>query len=229
MIPKEMAMDGICYIIGAGPVDALTLSADEHDFIIAADGGYLHLSGLTAVADLVVGDFDSMDHKPIHPNVIVYPAEKDKTDMILALDEGLRRGYKKFVILGGLGGRLDHSIANIQALSYLAMSGARGYLLGEGTAVTVIKNGALSFGGDRKGRISVFCCGETAHGVTIRGLKYELHNAVLSPSMPIGVSNEFTGAKSDVAVSRGSLAVMWEQPAADVIDNLNETCYSSHN
>ena len=144
-------MDGTCYIIGAGQVDALTLNTDESDYIIAADAGYLHLAGLTAVADLVVGDFDSMPHKPNHPNVIVHPVEKDKTDMILALDEGLRRGYKKFIILGGLGGRLDHTFANIQALSYLASFGARGYLLGEGTAVTVIRNGSLSFGGGKKG------------------------------------------------------------------------------
>ena len=220
-------MEGICYIIGAGQVDTLTLNPDEHDFIIAADAGYLRLTGLSAVADLVVGDFDSMPQKPNHPNLIVYPAEKDKTDMILAIDEGLRRSYKTFVILGGLGGRLDHTYANIQALSYIASYGARGYLLGGGTAITVIRNGAMAFGGDRKGRVSVFCCGETAHGVTLRGLKYELHNAVVSPLMPIGVSNEFTGVKSDISVAKGSLAVMWEEQAAEVIDNLKEACYSA--
>ena len=222
-------MEGICYIIGAGPVDALTLNPDECDYVIAADAGYLRLAGLSVVADLVVGDFDSMIHKPNHPNLIVYPVEKDKTDMILAIDEGLRRGYQKFVLLGGLGGRLDHTYANIQALSYLAMSGARGYLLGGGTAVTVIKNGTLSFGGDRKGGVSVFCCGETARGVTLRGLKYELRNAVLSPTLPIGVSNEFIGEKCDITVLWGSLAVMWEEQAADVIDSLNEACTSAGN
>lgn len=113
-------MGGICYIVGAGPIEDLLLKPSEKDFIIAADAGYLQMAGLSAVPDLVVGDFDSMGQKPNHPNVVVYPKEKDATDMLLAIDEGLRRGYRKFVILGGLGGRLDHTLANIQALSYIA-------------------------------------------------------------------------------------------------------------
>jgi thiamine pyrophosphokinase len=222
-------MHGICYIIGAGQIDPMTLNTDDDDFVIAADAGYLHLGALSAVADLVVGDFDSMVHKPNHPNLIVYPAEKDKTDMLLAIDEGLRRGYRRFILLGGLGGRLDHTYANIQALSYLAANSARGYLLGGGTAVTVIRNGAVSFSSDNKGTISVFCCGDSASGVTLRGLKYPLEHATLSGTMPLGVSNEFLGVKSEISVSKGSLAIMWSDSAANVIDKLKETCYIASN
>ncbi|SHH58455.1 thiamine pyrophosphokinase [Sporobacter termitidis DSM 10068] len=222
-------MEGICYIVAAGHIDKMTLDPGEHDFVIAADAGYMHLAALSAVADLVVGDFDSMPQKPNHPNIVVHPAEKDETDTILAMDEGLKRGYRTFVILGGLGGRLDHTLANIQALCYLAEKGARGFLLGCGTAVTAVKNGCLSFGGEKKGVISVFCCGDPARGVNLRGLKYELHDAVLRAAMPLGVSNEFTGADSTVTVGDGTLAVLWEESAADVIDNLRETCYSATN
>lgn len=220
-------MEGICYIVGAGPFEDLLLEPSEKDFVIAADAGYLQMARLSAVPDLVVGDFDSMTQRPNHPNVIVYPKEKDATDMLLAIDEGLRRGYQKLVILGGLGGRLDHSLANIQALSYIAQKNARGYLLGDGTAVTVIKDGCMTFDGEKKGVISVFCCGETAKGVTLKGLKYPLNDAVVTGSFPIGVSNEFTGFQSEVTVSNGSLIVMWEEKAADFIDFLKETCYSS--
>jgi thiamine pyrophosphokinase len=215
-------MNGLCYIIAAGTVEPLTLDPSDNDFIIAADAGYLHLAALSAVADLVVGDFDSMTQKPNHPNLIVHPTVKDETDTILAIDEGLSRGYRRFVILGGLGGRLDHTLANIQALAYIASKGGRGYLLGDGTAVTVIRNGQLSFGGGRKGLISVFCCGDTAQGVTLKGLKYELKNAVLHHTMPLGVSNEFTGAASDITVSAGCLAVLWEEKTADAIESLKE-------
>lgn len=221
-------MKGICYIIGAGQIDELILEPSEHDFVIAADAGYLHLTKLVAVADLVVGDFDSLGARPHHPNVVQYPREKDQTDMMLAVDEGLRRDFKKFVLLGGLGGRLDHTYANIQTLSYIAKNSACGYLLGGGTAVTVIKNGRISFDSDKRGVISVFCCGESAHKVTISGLKYELKNAVLEGAYPVGVSNEFTGCKSEITVLNGSLIIMWEEKAADVIDNLKETCYSAH-
>ena len=220
-------MNGICYIIGAGQIDELLLEPSEHDFVIAADAGYLHLTKLLAVADLVVGDFDSLGSKPHHPNVVQYPSEKDQTDMMLAVDEGLRRGYKKFVLLGGLGGRLDHTYANIQTLSYIARKNACGYLLGGGTAVTVIKNSRISFDSDKKGIVSVFCCGETAHKVTLSGLKYELKNAVLEESNPLGVSNEFTVRKSEISVLNGSLIIMWQEKAADVIDNLKESCYSA--
>lgn len=220
-------MEGICYIVGAGPIEDLLLEPSERDFVIAADAGYLQMARLSAVPDLVVGDFDSMSQKPQHPNVVVYPKEKDATDMLLAIDAGLRRGYKKLVILGGLGGRLDHSMANIQSLSYIAEKNARGYLLGGGTAVTVIRNGCMTFDSEKKGIVSVFCCGETAKGVTLRGLKYPLNDATVTGSFPIGVSNEFTGVQSEISVSNGSLIIIWEEAAAGVIDSLKETCYSA--
>jgi thiamine pyrophosphokinase len=220
-------MEGICYIVGAGPVDDLLLEPFKKDFVIAADAGYLHMAGLSAAPDLVVGDFDSLRHKPDHPNIVVHPREKDQTDMLLAIDEGLRRDYKRFVLLGGLGGRLDHTFANIQALIHLAEANARGYLAGNGTVVTVIKNGGIAFDGDKNGIVSVFCCGEPAKGVTLKGLKYPLNNATLKESEPLGVSNEFTGVRSEITVSHGCLIVMWEEKAADFIDNLKRSCYSA--
>ena len=216
-------MNKICYIVGAGPVDALTLEPTEHDYVIAADAGYQHLADLSVVADLVVGDFDSMPAKPNHPNIIVHPAEKDETDMMLAVGEGLRRGYRTFVLLGGMGGRLDHTYANIQLLSYIAAQSARGYLLGDGTAITVVRNGTLCFDADKRGIVSVFCAGETAHGVTLTGLKYPLLNAELNFMQSLGVSNEFTGNPSEISVLNGSLVVMWNDSAASGIESLKET------
>ena len=216
-------MNGICYIIGASLVDEMTLEPTEHDYVIAADAGYLYLSTLAVVADLVVGDFDSMNHKPNHPNIVEHPAEKDETDMLLAVSEGLRRGYKTFVILGGLGGRLDHTFANIQTLAYIASKNARGYLVGGGTAVTVIHNGSMRFDADKSGVVSVFCAGDTARGVTLKGLKYPLLNAEINNLQSIGVSNEFTGVPSEISVLHGSLVIMWKDRAANVIDSLKET------
>lgn len=218
-------MEGICYIIGAGPVDDIILEPGEKDFVIAADAGYEYLTKLSTVADLVVGDFDSMPHKPNHPNILKYPSEKDDTDMLIAVEEGLRRGYSLFVILGGLGGRLDHTYANIQVLAYIALRHARGYLLGGGQAVTVIKNGSLTFDGERKGVVSVFAVGDSAAGITLRGLKYKLDNATLTATHPLGVSNEFTGVPSEITVTDGSVIVMWQDSADDVIDRLKETCF----
>ncbi len=220
-------MNGICYIVGAGLIDELTLEPTEHDYVIAADAGYLHLSNLSVTADLVVGDFDSLSRKPNHPNVVQYPTEKDQTDMLLAVGEGLRRGFRTFVILGGLGGRLDHTYANIQTLSYIASKNAHGYLLGGGTAVTVIHNGGMRFDAEKSGVVSVFCTGEAAHGVTIKGLKYPLTNAELDNLHSVGVSNEFTGAPGEISVLNGSLVIMWKDKAADVIESLKESEYAA--
>ncbi len=76
---------------------------------------------------------------------MTYPPEKDDTDMMLAIKLGLSRGYREFAIYGGLGGRLDHTIANIQALTYLAGEGASGILYGDSYALTVIKDSSLPF------------------------------------------------------------------------------------
>ena len=216
-------MNGICYIVGAAPIIEAGLEPGEFDYVIAADAGYLHLSALSVTADLVVGDFDSMHRRPNHPNVIEYPSEKDQTDMMLAVSEGLRRGYKTLVIMGGLGNRLDHTYANIQLLSYIASKNARGYLINGNTAITVIRNGSMRFDADKSGIVSVFCSGDTARGVTIKGLKYPLNNAELNSMQPIGISNEFTGAASEISVLHGSLVIMWKDKASDVIESLKET------
>ena len=100
------------------------------DFVIAADKGYEALEAYGVPPDLVVGDFDSLGRRPSHPNVIQLPSAKDDTDMVYALREGLDRGFRRFVLLGGVGGRLEHTLANLQALSWLTTQGARGVLAG---------------------------------------------------------------------------------------------------
>ena len=106
-------MKNICYIIGASVTDGMYIDKKDGDFIIAADAGLASLEKLGLVADLAVGDFDSLGCIPDFENKICHPAEKDDIDTALALCEGMKRGYRTFVIYGGLGGRLDHTMANI--------------------------------------------------------------------------------------------------------------------
>ena len=198
-----------CYIAAAGEYSGRE-TPGERDYIIAADGGYALLHRRGIVPDLVVGDFDSLGTAPEHPNVVRLLAEKDDTDTMLAVRHGLRLGYKDFVIDGGLGGRLDHTIANIQVLAYLAENGARGILLGSDMCVTVIKSGSVGFSQDAAGIVSVFCFGGRAEGVTLTGMKYPLSDATLASSFPLGVSNEFTGEPAAVTVREGTLIIIWQ-------------------
>ena len=198
-----------CYIAGAGEFCDREMP-EKSDYVIAADGGYAELVKRGAVPDLVVGDFDSLGSIPEHPNVIKIPAEKDDTDILFAVRQGMVRGFCTFIINGGLGGRLDHTLANIQILAYLAGNGARGILLGYDMCATAVTNGSLRFTQCVSGVISVFCVGDKARGVTLTGLKYPLDNAELAYGFPLGVSNEFTGISAEITVRDGTLIVIWQ-------------------
>lgn len=197
----------ICYIIGAME-NRRAICAGPTDYIIAADGGYAQLHGVKP--DAVVGDFDSLGYVPANEKICRHPVHKDDTDMMLAVKIGLDRGYKKFVILGGLGGRLDHTIANIQVLAYLDAHGAKGCLLSESENVLLLKNDAVSFSRDAAGIVSVFAYGAPASGVTLEGLEYPLCDATLTCDFPLGVSNAFTGTPSRITVKDGSVLVIFQ-------------------
>ena len=205
-------MRKICYIVGASDTKGIFIDRGEDDYIIAADAGYSSLCKLGIVPDMVVGDMDSLEDVPDLENVIRHPVEKDDTDTALALAEGIKRGYRDFIIYGGLGRRLDHSIANIQNCAGMADHGARCWLWGEGNAVCVFADDMISFEEGMEGTISVFAIGRS-YGVTLKGLKYTLSDACLTSFVPLGVSNSFTGSESSVAVTNGILAVMWTEDA----------------
>ena len=211
-------MENVCCIIGAMEPGEIVLP--PRALVIAADGGLAHLERRGQRPDLIVGDFDSLGRVPEGANVIRHPVEKDDTDMMLAVRTGLERGCRNFLLYGGLGGRLDHAYANLQALSWLADRGARGWLLGSGMAASVIRNGHLDFAAGRQGVVSVFCPNGEARGVDLTGLYYPLKDAVLTSSFPLGVSNQFTGETASVSVREGSLLVMWEQPEGTLPENL---------
>lgn len=201
-------MNGICYIIGAGEVDKLDFVKNEDDFVICADGGLAYAEKNGIVPDLKVGDFDSFGSIPGGENVIVHPTEKDETDSYLAIQCGIERGYSEFVMYGMLGGRIDHSLANIQLLSYLANENKHGVLVGTNAEIEVIKDAEREFNSDEKGILSVFSFSDVSEGVTISNLKYEVEDVSISSSFPIGVSNEFIGKKGKVSVKNGTLLLI---------------------
>ncbi len=205
-------MDRTCYIFGAGEYGGLTLTpADLSDgFIIAADGGYDRLRQWGIPPHLVVGDFDSLDREPDHVETVRHPVMKDDTDMMLAVREGLERGCTRFLLYGGMGRRLDHTLANLHILAFLARRGRPAFLLGEDTAITAVHSGTLTFAPEHTGTLSLFAWGGAAEGVTLTGLLYPLENAVLTAEHPLGVSNEFLGRTARVSVADGTLIAVWQ-------------------
>ena len=203
--------DRICYVVGAMALShALRPYAAPGDYVIAADRGYDSLMAYGVTPDLVVGDFDSLGYTPKHPNVTQLPAEKDDTDMVYALRKGLELGYRRFVLLGGVGGRLEHTMANLQLLDWLTTQGAIGVLAGEKTVATAVRNGTVTFPASMSGFLSVFCNSGKAEGVSLKNLKFPLESDTLDSTFPLGVSNEFTGEEASVTVENGSLLLLWE-------------------
>ncbi len=202
-------MSNLCVIVGAGDMRGTDLHVPNNAFVIAADGGleYLQKRGITP--NLIMGDFDSLGSVPGGENVMSFTPEKNDTDTMIAVKKALQLGFEIIVIYGGLGGRFDHSIANIQTLTYIANHGAAGYLIGCGNVCTVVKDGAIAFSGNMSGIISVFSVTEISTGVNLRGLKYPLEEYVLTSDFPLGVSNEFMAAPATVSVEKGALAVIW--------------------
>ena len=199
-----------CVIFCAAECDGLARPIGPESFVIAADGGLRHTEKLGLTPDAVLGDFDSLGFCPEGANV--FPVEKDDTDAMLAVRLGLERGCGEFLLYGSLDGpRLDHTVANFQTLQFLADHGAAGYLIGNTTMVTVVKNGKITFPAGLSGTISVFCMGPDAVGVTEKGLFYGLENGTLSSGFPLGVSNHFTGEAAEISVKNGSLLVLWER------------------
>ena len=199
-----------CIIFCAAGFDGLSEPIGEDDFDIAADGGLRHTRALGLTPDCILGDFDSLGYVP--EGAKVFPTRKDDTDSMLAIREGLSRGYREFVLYGALDGeRPDMAVANYQALLFLADRGARGLLVGKRFRASVVKDGCLTFPAGLDGTVSVFCLGADARGVTIRGLGYPMEEGTLTARFPLGVSNRFTGAPAEIRVKDGSLLVIWEQ------------------
>lgn len=199
-----------CIIFCAGGFDGLAEPMGEDDLIIAADGGLTHAQSLGIAPHVILGDFDSLGYVP--QGARVFPVEKDDTDAMLALRHGLERGYRRFVLYGGMDGpRIDHTLANFQALLFLARHGARGCLVGQHTAATVVSEGSLTFPAHAEGVVSLFCMGAQAEGVTVQGLQYPLSEGTLTADFPLGVSNHFTGKPARISVKNGSLLVLYDR------------------
>ena len=206
-----------CFIFAAGSFYGLRERPGPGDFVIAADAGYHICLREKLQPDLLLGDFDSMEPPANCPSLRRLPVEKDDTDTLAAIKTGLEQMCDIFYIYGGTGGkRLDHTLANLQSLLFLRRRGARGFLCGDDFLWTVIENESLTVTRTVEwGLFSAFCLGDRAEGVDEEGFQYPLRDAVLTPDVPLGVSNHILEPTARITVRRGALAVGWELPPLD--------------
>lgn len=198
----------VCYLVGAGPLYAHSMRPRDGDLVIAVDGGFDALRRLSITPHLLIGDFDSLKAPVGSPGSIRLPKEKDDTDMAFAIRKGREMGYRVFHLYGGMGGRLDHTLANLQCLAGLSRDGCEGYLIGRREVATAVTNATIHLGAGFRGTVSVFAHSSAVTGVRLRGLKYPLEDATLQHTVPLGVSNEFTGVPSQITAGDGTLIVL---------------------
>ena len=204
-----------CVILSACPVGAeLAGLLRPGDYLIACDAGYQNCEALGRRPDAVVGDFDSAPRPevPGDEKLVVLPHVKDDTDTEYAAQLASRQGYTEVLMLGCLGGRrLEHTLANLATGLGLEQRGVRAAIQDERSRVTFLLPGQTrTYPKGDYFYLSVFPMEGKASGVNIRGAFYELTDAELSASYPLGVSNEYAPGSQAITLSvkEGALVVV---------------------
>lgn len=188
------------------------LEGEHPDLILCADGGYDHAQRAGIVPDFLIGDFDSLAGS-VQPGIetITFPAEKDDTDTGLCLQAAMERGCDDILIIGGLGGRFDHALANIQLMAAAADRVARIVMKDSRNYVTILKDGQLRVPRKNNAHLSILSLSDTSLGVCLEGVKYPLSDYTMTRTFPLGVSNEFEENEARISVKKGTLFVALTQ------------------
>ncbi len=199
-------------------IENVSLSFDTFDTIICADGGLLAARKLGLKPDFLIGDYDSMEQPA--EKVIKLPAEKDMTDSEAAIDLAVSKGASHITVLGGLGGRFDHTMGNIGMLakycgklSHLSFTDGQNY-------VFMLAPGSYTLPKNRFTYLGVVSYGLCAENVTLRGVKYPLTDYRLTDNTTLGVSNEITEDTAQISFTAGRLLIVLssDMPASPKIN-----------
>lgn len=182
----------------------------EDDVIVCADSGLEYARRCGVVPSIVLGDFDSFHGSfPSDAEIIRLPKEKDDTDTLFAVRLGMERGVREFLIAGGIGGRLDHTLGAVQTLNWLVSRGASAAMDDGRQFLEVLQGPAeREYSGDFRSYCSLLSLSPRVTGVTLSGFRYPLTDAVLTYDFPLGVSNEIRDPVAVLKFSEGRLAVI---------------------
>ncbi len=184
--------------------------AESADYIIAADGGQNRAREFGLQPDCVIGDFDSTTlNEDFDCLYITYPAEKDLTDTEAALTHALEKGCRNVILLGGMGGRLDHTMGNIGLLDKYYSSFDHMEFIDGKNRMELLKNSGRTLKQDARYKyFGLVSLNAEASGIDIRGAKYELTGASLERASTLGVSNEFSEDTVEIYVREGTLLIV---------------------
>lgn len=197
-----------CVIICGAPhsdVDFIKSQVTDEDYVICADSGLNYALAANISINLIVGDFDSYDS--VLPNdieIISLDSHKDDTDSFHCVIEGINRGFKDFLLLGAVGGRTDHSIANISILQYLSNNYCNGQIKSKYETIYFLNSGTYHFRNLMNKTFSLFPFGCKYVDVSYDGVEYPLENYSISSSVSIGISNIFNSQNSHITIHKNT-------------------------
>jgi thiamine pyrophosphokinase len=194
----------------------------QEDLILGADGGAAQALAWGLTPHIVIGDMDSLpeqeqtDLQARGCRFVVHPRAKDETDLELALSYAAGQDAQDIVILGALGGRLDHALANVLLLSLPVLAGLQVRIVAGQQEACLVRGGeTLILEGNAGDLVSLLPLGGDACGVTTGGLAWALTDDTLRFGSSRGVSNEMTAATARIQVEEGYLLVVHAPPPVD--------------
>lgn len=199
------------YVGGEIHPENITEHPKSDDLTIAADSGYHNALSLGDRVQILVGDFDSIDKgREIDEKIeiLTVPAEKDFTDTQLAVETAIKRGARDIVIIGGLGGRLDHTLSNLAILRELSEAQVYALITDGKNRVRYIRSTSTLISRSGYKYLSLIADDEKVKGVSVEGCKYPLDNATLTNRYQYAVSNEITGNCALISVKKGGLYIV---------------------
>ena len=193
-------------ILTGRPLPFFEHSLPEAQIVIAADLGGDHAAKLGFEVDLIIGDFDSCSEDALAraKEVRNFPADKDVTDLELALAAAIDKGASSATILTSSRGRLDHSLGNILVASSERWCDLKIDLIVDNNLIKVIRS-KTKLSGNPSDVVTLFAMGNTAFGVTSKGLKWELEGLDLVPGSGLGISNEFVQSEAEISIEQGTV------------------------
>ena len=200
-----------CVIIGGAEItryDQVKSYLSTGDYAIYCDSGLRHREALELAPDLIVGDFDSHPDPRLPVETITLPREKDDTDTVYAVKEALKRGFEDFLLLGVVGGRLDHSLGNVSILLYLDALGKRGLIVDDYSEMEIVSRQEAEVGPEFP-YFSLLNISGTARRITLENAKYPLKDAEIRCDYQYGVSNEpLPGKTARICLKEGQLLLI---------------------
>lgn len=199
-----------CIIVGGVKInltDQIYKYINESDFVIACDSGIENCKTLGITPNLIIGDFDSHKKPDTDIETITLPEAKDDTDTMFAAREAVKRGSSEVVLLGVIGERIDHTLANVYILSYLAKQGVKGLIVDDYSESLIIGENGANIGqiSDKYSYFSLICLEGEVDDVTIENAKFPLENGKITPEHQYATSNEvLPGKVAKVTIEKGS-------------------------